>query len=166
MADAEIQRVYIKADNTGAIHCNACGGVKVVTFDKALRQKTLLKVRCQCSAVFTVRIEQRKFYRKETSLNGVFQKEFGAGFSSAVLDREKTNCRVVNLSMQGAGFTVFGRHTLQVGDPIRLGFTLDNQQRTWVEKEGGVRMIQENYIGMEFATPASSHKDLGFYLLP
>lgn len=165
MADEQIQRVFIKGDNTGKIRCLSCGREKVATFDKALQQKSVLKVRCECSAVFSVRIEHRKFYRKETCLAGVFQKDCGPDYDAA-LDREKTNCRVVNISMHGAGFTVFGRQLLQVGDAVLLGFTLDNRQRSWVEKRGVVRLVRDNYIGMEFDTPAGSHKELGFYLLP
>lgn len=166
MTDDQIQRVFLKSDNTVKIRCFSCGREKVVTFTKELQQKTVLKVKCECAVVFPVRIERRKFYRKETSLDGVYQKDFGPGYATVPLVREKTNCRVANVSMEGAGFTVFGRHSLQKGDMLWLGFTLDNGQRSWIEKHGVARLVEGNYIGMEFDTPASSHKELGFYILP
>ncbi|MFZ5775796.1 MAG: PilZ domain-containing protein [Thermodesulfobacteriota bacterium] len=167
MANNQPQKVFVKDDGSATIHCRPCGQVRVITLKDLAALKPVLNVKCGCGAVFPVRFEYRKFYRKATNLAGVFCKPFdGIPPSELVNPLKKTNCRVENISMHGAGFVVLGRHMLQPGEQVFLGFMLDNQNKTWVEKSGIVRLVEGNCIGMEFDEPANNDKALGFYLRP
>lgn len=163
----QIQRVFVKEDGAATIHCHACGLVRVISMKNAAPPKPVLNVKCSCAAVFPIRIEYRKFYRKTTNLAGVYCKPYNGETPSELINRlKKTNCRVENISMHGVGFSVMGKHLLQSGERIFLGFILDNHSQSWVEKSGTIRLVEGNYIGMEFDEPANTDKDLGFYLRP
>ena len=68
--------------------------------------------------------------------------------------------------MGGLGFTALNRVRVQVGDMLKVKFTLDKKPQEIVEKDVIVRTIQDNYIGCEF-TQESAFRDrtLGFYLM-
>jgi len=168
MTGSEPQRVLVKYDRSAKIRCPHCGMTKVVNLSSIAEVKPVMRVKCECSSVFAVKFEYRKFYRKKTDLAGVYRKYPGGENSpQQPLSRKKMNCRVVNISMSGAGFVVLGEHVLAPGDRLLLGFALDNAQRTWVEKGGFVRVVEESYVGLEFEEAVNTlDKALGFYLMP
>jgi hypothetical protein len=76
------------------------------------------------------------------------------------------NCRIKNLSMGGVGFTALNRVRVQVGDTLKVKFTLDKVPPEIVEKEIIVRTIKDNYIGCEFTKESGfNDRTLGFYLM-
>ena len=52
--------------------------------------------------------------------------------------------------MGGVGFTALNRVRVQVGDTLKVKFTLDKVPPEIVEKQIIVRTIKDNYIGCEF----------------
>ena len=68
--------------------------------------------------------------------------------------------------MHGAGFSALGRHRIEKNARLILGFTLDNPKRTWIEKIGVVQLVDGSYLGLRFEEPASTDRELGFYLMP
>ncbi|MGV1100909.1 hypothetical protein ACUUL3_16045 [Thiovibrio sp. JS02] len=167
MGEEQVQRVFVRPDKRARVRCYECGLVKEVTLANIADLKPVMQVKCVCSAVFPVKFESRKFYRKGTSLEGTYRKRFD-GDEGGYLGsgKKKTNCRIENVSMLGAGFTVFGRHLLQPEDQVCLGFTLDDPRKTRIEKNCVVRVVDGNYIGVEFDEPANVDKAFGFYLMP
>ncbi len=167
MEAAQVQKIVVKPGSAVKIRCQQCGLVKEVPPQNLAALKREIQVRCVCSAIFPVQFEYRKFYRKQTNLEGIYQKRLGGSEGcSLALRRKKANCRVLNLSMHGAGFSVLGWHMLQAGDSLLLGFALDDHGNTWIEKRCVVRVVAENYVGVEFDEPANADKNFGFYLLP
>jgi hypothetical protein len=55
---------------------------------------------------------------------------------------------------------------VQVGDKLKVKFTLDKDPPEIVEKDAIVRGISDNYIGCEFIQETGySDRTLGFYLM-
>ncbi|MBU4178019.1 MAG: hypothetical protein L6364_01495 [Desulfobulbaceae bacterium] len=128
---------------------------------------SVVRIRCTCAAVFPVRFEYRKFYRKATNLEGTYQMLFDErDIPDFSLAKKTINCRIENISMHGAGVTILGRHRIVTQARLILGFTLDNPKRTWIEKTGVVQLVEGAYLGLRFDEPASTDRELGFYLMP
>ena len=102
-------------------------------------------------------LEFRRHYRKETKLTGDY---FG-------ISREGTRGKllILNISQGGIGAQVMGMNSNQVGDELRVRFTLDDQQHSLIEKRVAVRLVKKNYIGCEFLDSGTHDKALGFYLM-
>jgi len=167
MVVEQAQRVFVKEDHSAKIRCESCGLVKTVRVQNLASLSPVIQIRCACAAVFPVRFEYRKFYRKATNLEGTYQvlsDEMDAPTLS--LGKKTINCLIENLSMHGAGFSTMGRHRIEKNARLILGFTLDTPKRTWIEKTGVVQLVDGTYVGLQFDEPASTDKELGFYLLP
>lgn len=167
MAGEEAQKVFVKEDSCAKIHCETCGLVQTVRVQDLAAITPIVRIRCSCAAVFPVRFEYRRFYRKATNLEGTYRVLFDEldvpDLSQA---RKTTNCRIDNISMHGAGFSTLGRHRIEKNTKLVLGFTLDNPQNSWIEKTGRVQLVEGSYIGLQFDEPASNDRPLGFYLMP
>jgi hypothetical protein len=128
-----------------------------------------LTVNCPCGTTYGVNLNFRKYYRKGISIGGFFasEKDKKGGFIDA--GKESTvpiNCRIKNISMGGLGFTALNRVRVQLGDRLKVKFTLDKVPPETVEKDVIVRSIQDNYIGCEFAEESGfTDRTLGFYLM-
>jgi hypothetical protein len=68
------QSVFVNSENKAVFTCPQCTKSKTVDVSKILfsTNKISLNIKCPCGNIFPVRIERRKFYRKETNLQGVF----------------------------------------------------------------------------------------------
>jgi len=167
MGKEHAQKVFVKEDRSATIRCDACGLVKTVRLQDLAALTPLVQIRCTCATVFFVRFEYRKFYRKTTNLEGTYRVLYDErDIPNLSQTRQTTNCRIENISMHGAGFSALGRHRIEKNTRLVLGFTLDNPQRTWIEKLGVVQLVEGCYIGIQFDEPASADRELGFYLMP
>ena len=167
MADEKAQKVFVKDDNTAKIRCISCGLIKTVRLQDATALAPVVRIRCACAAIFPVRFEYRKFYRKVTNLEGTYHVLFdGQDIPDLSMAKKTINCRVENISMHGAGFTTLGRHRIEKNARLILGFTLDNPNRTWIAKIGVVQLVEGPYLGLRFDEPANTDRELGFYLMP
>ncbi|MHB1380552.1 MAG: hypothetical protein ACYCX0_13140 [Desulfurivibrionaceae bacterium] len=167
MTEEPAQKIFVKEDNSAKIHCESCGLVKTVYMQNLASLASVVRIRCACAAVFPVRFEYRKFYRKATNLEGTYRMLYDERDIPDFSQAKKTiNCRIENISMHGAGVTVLGRHRIVAQARLILGFTLDNPKRTWIEKTGVVQLVEGPYLGLRFDEPASTDRELGFYLMP
>jgi hypothetical protein len=167
MGEEQAQKVFVKEDRSALIRCESCGLVETVHMQDLASLAPVVRIRCACAAVFPVRFEYRKFYRKATNLEGIYQVLFDErDIPDLSLAKKTINCRIENLSMHGAGFSALGRHRLEKSARLILGFTLDNPKRTWIEKIGVVRLVEGAYLGLRFDEPAGTDLELGFYLMP
>jgi hypothetical protein len=101
--------------------------------------------------------ESRKFYRKETLLEGMYKK-LTPPFTS---DKMMVN----NVSATGCRFDASLSHKLQPGDRIGITFTLNDARGTMIRKEATVKVVDGRYVGCQFIVlPGTYDPDLGFYL--
>ncbi len=162
-------KAFVSPDNRISLHCPKCGLVKQVSVEKFKESKHIIKVRCTCRNLLTLELDFRRKYRKKTDLHG----EYAVWAPSDGERKVKgggprfQKCLVDNLSLGGLGLTVSG-HGLKVGDALRVRFTLDDRQKTELDRKVVVRVVMPNYIGAEFVDSAYFQYDraIGFYLMP
>jgi hypothetical protein len=76
---------------------------------------------------------------------------------------------VEDISQTGIGLRIPGRHAILVSDVLSIAFTLDDKQKTDIQKSVLVRRIDDRFIGAEFVdhdTYTDTNRILGFYLRP
>ncbi len=164
-----MKKIPVSADNTASFMCPKCSWSKAVDVTKYLEEKKeiRLKIRCKCSHVYTVALDRRKFFRKDTDLYGTFMK---VSISGTFL-QEKTGIfgemTVTDLSRGGLRFKVPGKPALEVGDAVRMEFHLDDLNRSRIRKRGTVMSIGDLFAGIQFSSldPSdSSDTAIGYYL--
>ena len=163
-----VQNINIRKGKPVALSCPDCLVVKEVLLDKYIDRKHFLMVNCPCGTTFGVNLNFRKHYRKNVSLGGYYSsidseigwRDRGPGASIPI------NCRIKNISMGGLGYIALNRVRVQVGDVLKIKFTLEKDPPEILEKTVVVRTIRDNYIGCEFTEEIGySDRTLGFYLL-
>ncbi len=158
----QITKTFVTTDNTATITCPKCNKSRNISIEKYRNKKHSIKVRCSCHCQFTVLLDFRRHYRKETNLDGTY-----VMVPPAV---GKGRLNILNISRSGVGFTigfaVSGSHVIMPGQKIRIAFQLDNRKRTNIEKVVTIQNVDDHYVGGEFDRNSAFEKDLGFYLQP
>ncbi len=153
------KKIYINEDNKACAICPQCGKVKtidVLRYGDTDRQ-VRVGIECICGCSYTVFIERRKYYRKETDLSGVC-----ANFDSM----EIREINVKNLSRTGVGFTINSPIPISPGDILKVRFVLNGKKRVIINEEVVVQRINKDYIGAGFRRIKELYPDLGYYLMP
>ncbi|MCF6290689.1 MAG: PilZ domain-containing protein [Desulfobacterales bacterium] len=176
----DAQKVFVKPDNSVDIQCPRCFRSKTVRIGQLIPNKHLLKIRCVCNTVFTVALEFRKQYRKETRLNGCYrnltepdeirekaaaQPEVLVHYGGGNERRTPANCTIANLSRGGVGIIVKVPHNIRAGHELYVEFALDNSVGSIIEKNVLVRVVNHDYVGCQFTDPDQFDATLGFHLL-
>ena len=157
MTGTNIKKLYVAADDTATFICPKCGAVGKESVQKYKNHKVSMRVECSCSHSYEVQLEFRKFYRKETNLDGLYIRSSNVGDWGKMV--------VKNLSMGGCGFKTMGACTLVPGEEIKIEFVLDGHRGSTVKKKAIVLEIEGRYVGCKFSEqPSSYDADLGFYL--
>ena len=150
---------YVLPDDTASITCPSCNEVRCISVEKYRGTSHSLTARCACKAKFTVHLDFRHYYRKETDLPGLWKK---AG--SSVHGWQEM--RVKNLSRGGLGFSVMGRQQLKEKQVLLVEFHLDDRKKNKIVQKVRVCMVKGEYIGCKFVDLGLyEEKELGFYLL-
>jgi len=150
-------KTFVRDNNTATVICPACNRVKLISAEPYRNKKHVIQARCACGEIFTLRLDFRRHYRKQTSLPGTYSVITPGKPGGGVM-------HIRNISRVGLGFTVSGRHNLLIGDRIIATFQLNDRKQTKLRKEGIVRSIIGNYIGCQFPPDDPIEKALGFYL--
>jgi hypothetical protein len=149
----------INADSNGMVflHCPFC--------DKSRRESVAnlpsnvpFKVDCPCGGTYESMIEVRKVFRKSMAFKVLILRidPPGSGFSETVV--------INNISLGGCGFQASAKHGFQIGNIIQIRFKTDNVVKPIIWKEAAVRVVNDCYIGCEFApTAGGMDVDFGFY---
>ncbi|MBN2419609.1 MAG: PilZ domain-containing protein [Deltaproteobacteria bacterium] len=157
------QKIYLSESNTATFECPKCHASKNadVSKYKKMASAVTLKVKCPCGNVYSVTLERRKYYRKETKFPGKF------AFNSLFGEDQKGPMTVLDISKGGLKFKVLSTPVFKNGDIIEVEFNLDNKNRTLIRKQVFVRNIKDNFVNAEFCSfdaNDSGDKALGFYL--
>ncbi len=154
----DVQKSFVNTDGIAVVKCPSCSKVKNMQADQFRGKQHTLKVRCSCGYSWSLLLDFRRHYRKDTDLGGLYALESPAAGGGRLT--------VMNISRSGIGCNITGLHSIKIGHKIRLQFTLDNKKRTPIDKRAIVRTVHGNYIGCEFIEDRAFEKDLGFYLQP
>lgn len=164
-----VQNLNVRKDNRVTLSCPSCLLVREISVDKYMGLKHFLTVNCPCGTTYGVNLNFRKHYRKDVSIGGYYtatDNEDSGWMESGSMPTVPINCRIKNISMGGIGFTALKKVRVQLGDELKVKFTLDKVPPEIVEKNVIVRTINDNYIGCEFLEPTGyTDRTLGFYLM-
>ncbi len=166
--DIPTQNLNVRKGKNVILGCPDCLLVHEISVDKYIGSKHFLTVNCSCGTTYGVNLNFRRHYRKEVSIGGYFAKDdFDVGWTAdGTVPTIPINCRIKNISMGGIGFLALNRVRVQVGDTLKIMFTLEKDPPEIFEKEVVVRTIRDNYIGCEFTRESGfSDRTLGFYLM-
>ncbi|MEM4385975.1 MAG: PilZ domain-containing protein [Candidatus Anstonellales archaeon] len=154
MAYDVIKKIYIDENNTGTIICDECGrNKKIIVKHDDINGKNYL-ITCQCGNTFKVIFEFRKSYRKTTNLRGTFK----------TTDKEYPMI-IKDISYNGIGIWSPFSNKLSENSTIEVNFTLDNSNRTVINRYAIVKYINGNRAGLEFIKDRKYDKDISFYLI-
>ena len=157
VTDNTIKRLYVDDAHMVTYLCPKCGESRKQSVDKYKNVAGLIKMSCICGYVSEIKIEFRKFFRKDTELEGLYYRTILEGHWGKMIVR--------NLSLTGCGFEMFRKEPLAVGEKIKLEFTLNNPRRSLIRKNAVVSEIGGNHVGCRFVdSPGSIDTELGFYL--
>jgi hypothetical protein len=157
--------LYANLSENVTFDCEQCRRSKTL---KAAAVKDLpqpLTIRCPCGATFGITIVIRPFYRKKTRLLGRYVKHDTQ--TGHILEQGRMT--VEDISRMGVGLRTLCRHTILVNDVLAITFTLDDKQKTYIQKSVRVRRIDDHFIGAEFVDHdayTETNRILGFYLMP
>jgi hypothetical protein len=155
---ASVQKIFAAKDGSGLFVCSVCGREKSFDVRAFLNVSPRFDVRCTCGTVTSVLLEFRKFFRKKVRLVGACRVERSG---------EEYPIEVRDVSLEGVGFALVDRRNVPdivPGDTVRLRFRLDNHAKSLVDRQGEVRTIRGEFIGVELH-PVAYDRDLGAYLI-
>ncbi len=154
----DVQKSFVNTEGISVIKCPSCNKIKNLQADQFRGRQHVLKVRCSCGHAWSLLLDFRRHYRKETELDGTYTLDppaIGGG-----------RITVINISRSGVGCKVTSSHSIKIGQKAHLCFNLDNKKQTAINKQVLIRTVLGNYIGCEFVEDNAFEKDLGFYLQP
>jgi len=157
--------IYTNLTDTVTLACEECKRSKALRASDVKDIPQPLKLRCPCGASFGVHVTVRQFYRKKTALPGSYiKRDLQTG---RIVEQGRLS--VEDLSRTGMGLRTLCKHSVTVNDVLAVTFTLDDPQRTRIEKHVRVRRVEAWRIGAEFVDSEAytdANRVLGFYLKP
>lgn len=150
-------KVHVRENNTATLMCPSCGAIKHIAAEKFRLGRHTINVRCRCQQFFTVLLDFRRHYRKQTSLPGTYEIISEGGIGGGII-------HINNISRSGVGFTVSGLHRIEKDQELLVEFQLNDKRKTTLKKRVLVRSVRQNAIGCEFKETAEMEKALGFFL--
>ncbi len=154
----EMQKAFVREDGTTVLKCPHCRHARTVSVAKIKEKKKVIKVKCSCQKSYSVSLELRKMYRKETSLKGSYVNLSQKNESGLMI--------VKDVSMGGIGFQAVGGNRIKNEDELEVTFTLDDTHSSVIKKQVVVRIVRDQFVGCEYMHAQEYNKALGFYLLP
>jgi hypothetical protein len=141
-----------------------------VNAEKVTTRGRRYKSKCKCGQSFSVFFEFREHPRRELYVDGYYRPIREVYIRGAVradsTSEDLVRVLVQNISRTGIGFVVPTGHDLKVEDRVEIMFTLDDAERSRIERSAIVRRLAErNYLGCEFADFGHVDKDTGFFVM-
>lgn len=152
-------KVYVQPDETATIYCPYCNKTKDQDVSR-FKGKMYAKLKCACGKVSTFQLEFRRYFRKQTQLQGFYRL-----IDSGSKPVDAGNMTVVELSRNGVRMEIrnFPRH-LADEDIVNIQFNLDDGNRSFINRDVVVQNIQPPYVGASFHRAFETDNVIGFYL--
>ena len=154
-----MKKIYVTPKQQVSLTCDECSAVYTSAAPPRVRGNMVVRARCRCGHDIEAVFEYRQAYRKQVSLYGQFRNTEGIASTQMA--------QVQNLSQSGLQFTTYGWRTVHQGDVITVSFTLDDAQRSRVNKQVEIRHVSEQSVGGQFCNTDqfAYQKEIGFYLM-
>ena len=150
-------KVHVRDNNTATLICPACGAVKHFAADRYRHSRHTISVRCRCQQVFSLLLDFRRHYRKQTSLPGTYEILSEGGVGGGII-------HINDISRGGLGFTVSGLHRIEKDQELQVEFQLNDKKKTVLKRRMLVKSVQQNSVGCQFKDAAEMERALGFFL--
>jgi hypothetical protein len=150
MFDASRQ-VYIVKNGRFDFACLKCAFTKSVNVDRFLQsnKELLLKIKCKCGNLQSIKLDRRKDQRKPTNIQG---KYFLVKKDRLISDGDIS---IRDMSCGGVGFELLNASngTFATGDVLRVNFKLFQNSSPLIQKESIVKNIKDLFISATFKDP-------------
>jgi PilZ domain len=157
MTNDTVKKLYVDDHGMVTCHCPKCGESERQSAERFKDIKGPVKIICICGNVYEVMIEFRRFYRKDTKLEGIYQRTSFEGHWGKVIVR--------NVSSEGCKFELTRKENLAKGEEIKIEFTLDNPRQSLIRKKAIVSVVEGSQVGCKFIEPPGYiDTELAFYL--
>lgn len=171
-------KFFVNQEGIAAVECPQCKKSRSVSVAAYKGKKFTQKVKCPCGHIFTINLDFREHFRKQTLLEGNYRK---TNLSIKSLYKKLPNknvnphdhpdgamkiCTVKDLSLSGIGLDIWGQHTIEKGNELLIEFHLDDRHNSFIRCEVTVKTVRKNWVGAEFKdkSDVNRNRDLGFYL--
>ena len=157
------QKVFITDQDKATIICPKCNLSTTTDASqyKKINKEVRLKINCKCGHSYSILLERRKQFRRETNLTGKYL------FHSSSGAEKKGSLIVRNISRSGLKLELKLMPDLKIGSELSVEFNLDDKHGTLIKKEVIIKMITGPFVGAMFSSFDASEpgdKALGFYL--
>ncbi len=145
--------VDVNGENLVTFQCPFCErslSMSVSKFEKIKQQCTIR--RCCCSRHFQLVLNFRRFKRREVIIVGEAQNLSGRSGDWTVMT-------IMNLSRGGLRFKILEPISMQMGDRIRVRYTVDDPREVLVDEEVIVRNTAGDEFGCEFVDISSQPQE-------
>lgn len=149
--------VHVRGNNAATLACPFCGVIKHFSAAQFRSARHTVTVRCRCQETFSVLLDFRRNYRKQTNLPGTYEVVSEGGMGGGII-------QINNISRSGVGFTVSGLHRIEKDQELRIEFQLNDKNKTVLKKQALVKSVRQNAVGCEFKSNTEMDKALGFFL--
>jgi hypothetical protein len=157
------EKVFITEQDKATIICPEC---KLSTTTDASQYKKInkevrLKINCTCGHSYSILLERRNQFRRETNLPGKYILRSSSG------TEKMGSLTVKNISRGGLKLELKLMPNLKLGSRLSVEFNLDDNHKTLIKKDVIVKGIIDPVVGAEFSsfdTSDPGDKALGFYL--
>lgn len=155
------QTVFISSNDTATFRCPECNEAKTVDVSEYAsgNKKITVTCTCKCGNKFHCRLEKRRQYRKEVNLSGKFTVLNQGGLKDSGLTK------IVDISSTGLKLKMSVPREFPIGTELRVEFSLDDNNRTHIEKRVTVRNVSGLNVGVSFSPNEPDDPALGFYLM-
>ena len=157
-------KVFVSQDNTATLICPSCGKFKTVDVAKYVNraEPVKIKVRCSCGHEFSIFLERRQQFRKETSIDGFYT--CSSRHTAPYTGHISGKMTVVDISRTGLRLKLNTMPRFTVGDRLQIEFQLNDPHASVIRKEVIVRHLKGYFVGTEYTSPLNFDSALGFYL--
>ena len=157
VSDNSIKKLYVDEAGMVTFLCPKCGDSRKQSVVKYRDHIGSVRMSCVCGYDSEVELEFRKFFRKDTELEGLYFRTTPEGHWGKMIVR--------NLSMVGCRFEMIRKDPLAVGEEINVQFTLDNPRSSIIRKKAVISEVEGRSVGCRFyELPGYIDSELGFYL--
>lgn len=138
-----MERIFLDHQDRATFKCPNClkSWTKDLSAFKDPNKRIQLKCKCPCGHAFPAVQERRKDARRPVAVTGAY-------FHSQRQIRGLITLK--EISRSGAGLILSTKRNLHKGDRLQLKFNLDNSRKSFIEKVGIVRKIEDDFVAVEF----------------
>ena len=147
----------VDAAGTSTVECPYCGQRKRIRIPRidSRESDVKIKTKCTCGKSFFLAFDKRRHSRKNTNLTGGYLH----------LRREYRGLVTIkSVSKSGVGIELNSERAMLKNDKVLLRFNLDDERKSYIEKQAKIKRSEGLKFGLEFMEPLAEHDPLQRYL--